>query len=484
MTEKFLRLPEKDARDVLVAELLEEAPGEKNPWSRAEADAATRDARHLAGENAGPARFLPLRARLVLARMKEIAKPEAAPSVLEPAAGPVAFLLGVAAYLAGVMTDRLATTGSVINLLAPPLLAFLLWNLFVYAALLLRLIPAVSRRLRPPVLRGAVAYAMEKFRLPGIRKGSLRTRFWLRWGPLLAHRISLFAARALHGATLLFAVGMMTSIAVRGIGTAYVVGWESTWLADRPDLVASVIHAAYGLLPTGFPGVLPLPDASAIGAMNLATGGSAPASESASWLLRLMGLLAGWVILPRAFLVLLDTLRIRRDRKALAFPVGSDYYRRLLTEPDASRSPELVLLHPRETEVNTFWPAFEREMTELLGGWSVRRIPVSVWEDEPNDVAARVLEGASVERRLVLIQDAAATPEEEVHGAFIRALPKPLHLWLDASSLRSRFGAESPSVRSRLALWETFAHGHGAAPSVVSLDSASEREAAARALLA
>ena len=70
-----VRLSEKDARDVLLAELLETpteaAPGEKPVWTSVDAAAATRDARHLAGERRTPGLFLPLRARLVLARLKE-----------------------------------------------------------------------------------------------------------------------------------------------------------------------------------------------------------------------------------------------------------------------------------------------------------------------------------------------------------------------------------------------------------------------------
>lgn len=50
------------------------------------------------------------------------------------------------------------------------------------------------------------------------------------------------AARAFHLAAAAFAAGLLASIAVRGIGTAYVVGWESTWFADNPNRVAGILR--------------------------------------------------------------------------------------------------------------------------------------------------------------------------------------------------------------------------------------------------
>lgn len=52
-------------------------------------------------------------------------------------------------------------------------------------------------------------------------------------------------------------------MAVRGIGTAYHVGWESTWLADNPEAVHTVLNTIYGHLPF----CPPVPDVSAVAAL-------------------------------------------------------------------------------------------------------------------------------------------------------------------------------------------------------------------------
>ena len=49
-TPKFVHLSESDARDVLFAEMLEKRAGGDGRWSAGTRDAATRDAKRLAGE--------------------------------------------------------------------------------------------------------------------------------------------------------------------------------------------------------------------------------------------------------------------------------------------------------------------------------------------------------------------------------------------------------------------------------------------------
>lgn len=463
-----VRLSEKDARDVLLAELLETptevVPGEKPVWTPADAAAATRDARHLAGERRTPGLFLPLRARLVLARLKE----RRVKTTLEQtgfATTPVLLTLATLGYLAGVLTDRLATTGSVVNLLSPPLLAFFLWNLFVYLLLLVQGASALTGKTVGAPLRSALVRLFEKLHLPGLKKDGLRTRFWARWAPLMTPKLALCAAQALHLATLAFAIGLLTSLAVRGIGTAYVVGWESTWLADRPDIVLGILNATYGLVP----GSLPMPDVEHVRLMNLAEGLSAPLTESTSWLLRLMGLISALVLVPRACLALIATVRIRRREKALPFPVTSPYYRRLLLSDDEARRREVVVLVPESNGKD--WEDVCRRTEALLKARDValKIVPAELWDTTPEAILESVRKEGASERLFWVALDASATPEEEIHGRFLTALSENVVVLLNVSSLFARFGKDAPNVRSRLALWETFAHDHGARSTILDL---------------
>ena len=45
------------------------------------------------------------------------------------------------------------------------------------------------------------------------------------------------AAYLMHLAALAFAFGLIAEIGFRGISTAFVVGWESTWFAQNPEAV-------------------------------------------------------------------------------------------------------------------------------------------------------------------------------------------------------------------------------------------------------
>lgn len=47
-------------------------------------------------------------------------------------------ILGLAALMSGMLTDHLATEGARINLLSPPLLLLIVWNLAVYLLIILK----------------------------------------------------------------------------------------------------------------------------------------------------------------------------------------------------------------------------------------------------------------------------------------------------------------------------------------------------------
>lgn len=291
-TPKFVHLSESDARDVLFAEMLEKRAGGDGRWSAGNRDAATRDAKRLAGEGVCARDFLPLRARLVAARLHEDPANAFGTTSFRRASLALTVILGLAALMSGMLTDHLATEGARINLLSPPLLLLIVWNLAVYLLIILKpLMPSGTSR-RPLSVREFLSRSLLKAAGSSAVSVEAGTALFLpqcRW----------LVARALHIAAILFAAGLLAGMAVRGIGTAYHVGWESTWLADNPEAVHTVLNTIYGHLPF----CPPVPDVSAVAALAF-DAQTASAVDAAPWLLRLMCLLALAIILPRLLLVL------------------------------------------------------------------------------------------------------------------------------------------------------------------------------------
>ena len=438
-TPKFVHLSESDARDVLFAEMLEKRAGGDGRWSAGTRDAATRDAKRLAGEGVCARDFLPLRARLVAARLHEDPANAFGTTSFRRASLALTVILGLAALMSGMLTDHLATEGARINLLSPPLLLLIVWNLAVYLLIILKpLMPSgISRR--PLSVREFLSRSLLKAAGSSAVSVEAGTALFLpqcRW----------LVARALHIAAILFASGLLAGMAVRGIGTAYSAGWESTWFADRPDIIAKLLNALYGWLPSFLPGISALPGEGALSAMNLAAGGSAPGAD---WLARMIWSLFILIILPRAAFAAACLWRARKEARRLRVPLDDGELDRLLQDGK-----------PRTIKTFVVTDASDRALPEIDGPF--RKLIVNPWEAP--DFTTLSDAGISPGDRVLLVLDPTATPEEEVHGALIHALTMRtpnVNLSLDFSQLSTRFSETPERLQSRRALWEHFASENG-----------------------
>ena len=123
------------ARDVVLVRAIETADGAREIWSDADRVWAGRTAAEVVGESASDDAFLGHRATLALQRLatrhpkiKALARGSSARGWLVPVAAGGAFAVGAAGIDIG--------PAHRINLLAPPVLALLVWNLAVFAMLL------------------------------------------------------------------------------------------------------------------------------------------------------------------------------------------------------------------------------------------------------------------------------------------------------------------------------------------------------------
>lgn len=466
-----LHLSADEAAGLLYSEALEAHP--PVDWNATKSAAASRDAYAVAGDSATDKLLLTTRSKLVLSRMRESVPSLRVPQTPEIPAKTlfqvVALGLVLLGFISGALTDRLASDGATLSLLSSPCLLVLAWNIL---AALLALVALCRRGSTAGALTTSIARSLIKVTstlrptryLPASLQKSetaAHVEWFTEWCAVRVPQLAWFIRSALHLAALAFGVGLVVSLLVRGLGTAYVATWESTWFASRPDLVANLVSALYGLVPDIFPGVLPLPDPTAIAAME------APASTAgAPWLARLIWLITLVIILPRALLTVAAILRARYETNHLTVFFPEE--RLTAIREEAQNIPKRTWLIRGADDlpqpvVSDFGNPFDNIVT--VDPWSAPDFP------------ALAQCAISARDAITLSLDPAATPEVEVHGELIRALlskSPSLKLSLDFSRLAQRQALER--LRSRQALWEHFAADAGIPVKVSGMPSEAPKE--------
>ena len=422
-----------------------------------EGRAATEAAWHELGEKASPASVVLNRAEKVIRKARDLGlripeAPEWHPAWLT--AG-----LSVLAFMLGALLEQIAGTGDKINLLSPPLLFLLLWNIVVYLLLFVL-------TLRRPWNKGKSTWARHLF--------SELIRL-LKWYPLkgreqakaLSERLlddyqplfSLWSARAFHLGALCFAIGIVVSTFVRGIGTEWLVGWESTWFLNKPEWVTDIFHLTYGLIPGGSPITLESVEALQFGAAHYAN------TEPALWILRILGFLSIVVIIPRLILVLWGSWKISRAKKRFVLNTQSDYFKAIFKAKNQQGN--LVFIVPTQTKA-AWQPLLETVQGKL--DHSLRQQNFDIWADDFETLKVALMEKAP--SRVMLGWTANMTPEPEVHGKMLSTIaniPHPLG-WSPILLLDTQ-GLDEDHAQTRMAQWKNFAQQYDCQTQAIQLDS-------------
>lgn len=439
--------PESEAIEIVAVRAFETADGSHTLWSDGDRAWASRAAAEVVGEGAADADFLAARARLALGRIGErfpvIPRAVRALRWRPWLAGAIAG----GAFLGGLLVDRIGG-GQRINVLMPPVLALLAWNLVVYLLLAIR--PCLRRAGDPlpgPWRRaiGRLATGLLQPR-PGAELGVAVARLTSDWSRLSTALHGARAARILHLAAALLAAGVLAGFYLRGIALAYQANWESTFLA------AGEVHRllAIALAPGAALSGIPVPTTGEIEAIR------APAGENAARWLHLLGAtVAAVVIVPRLVLALLAWLVERRRSTSLPIDFAEPYFDRLLR--DYRGGPLRLRVVPYSyTLPPDAASGLERVVARALGGNTLLTIgpPVRYGdEDALPDAGTRSGSGD-----LVALFNATATPEREAHGAFLRTLGKHcgatgrVVALVDEGSFLAR-GREAARVEARRAAW-------------------------------
>lgn len=322
-------------------------------------------------------------------------------------------LVLAAAVAGGLAADQIGPAGR-INILAPPMLALIAWNLVVFAVVLVR-----SVRPNPPATSVSAP-------------------------PRAAARIAL----ALHLGAALFAATMLASLYARGLAFEYRAGWDSTFLGARQ------VHSALAVVlgPASAVSGITLPDVAALERLRFSQG---PGENAARWIHLYAWTVLGLVVLPRLLLAARAAFAARRLRT----PPASDAGRIGITAlpygyAGASQRRE----------------ALRSELARLLG----RPVDLHLLENLPlggEDDLARVLPAIAGDEPFVLLFPMAATPERETHGALLRGVRaawprRRLIGCVDSSAFRARLdpGVMSDRLTQRGAAWEALFAQPGLGP--------------------
>ena len=419
-------MTESDARAVLLVRAFEAGPSPD--WSETDGAWATAEARRVEGERAPFERFIVRRAVLACARLAQHdPKVVAVLPALDPrawvgwAALLVAFGLGVASDAIG-PTDR-------INILAPPLLAVLVWNLVVYLVLVLR--PAgASGPLQRWLLRMRSRSAAAA--------SSPLARFAPDWAAASGALYGARFAAVLHAGAAALVLGAFLSLYLRGIAFEYRAGWDSTFLTA--DSVHRLITIVLG--PAAHLSGIDLPDVDQLARLRFSLGSGVNAAPWIHLYAITMGLA---VVLPRTILAAVAVRRARAMTRDFPLALDGDDFARLRRA--LSGEPIEALVLPYSYRLSDSAGVALKTALERITGPNVSLsiappLPQGA-EDEMQDWLGAAAARPKVAALVVALFPLTATPERETHGAFVRALVSRkaarLLVVVDEAEFRRRF---------------------------------------------
>lgn len=457
---------EQDALAVTAVRAIENADRERVLWSDADRAWASRAAAEVVGEGAAPEAFIARRARLALERLRERYPPLGKAVAALQWRRWVGVAIVVLAFMAGVAIDRIGD-GRQINLLAPPVLGLLAWNLAVYLLLLvsplLRVAGAHDFAAGP--LRRAVAWSAGGLdRLPRREaKGPLGagiTSFVSDWSKRAAPVYTARAGRILHCAAAALACGVLTGLYLRGLAFEYRVSWESTFLdATTVHRILSVALAP-GALVTG----VSIPSVEELNAMR--SGAALASANAARWLHLMAATIAVVVILPRLLLGLWAWIVERHRRGRVDVSLAEPYHKRLLR--GFRGGPVQIKVVPYSYRVPPPSLAGLQSIVRRAFGGSASLVvatPVSYGEEDALTAAALPEDAGPT----VALFNLNATPEREAHGSFVSRLQAhagahPLLVLVNESAFAGRDDVDARRLQERRDIWRTLFADRGIEP--------------------
>lgn len=463
------------AREVVMVRAVETMDAQRALWSDEDRDWASRAAAEVVGAGAPSDAFLVRRASLALERLG--ARAATIPRALRAVTWRpwIGFVIVAAAFVIGLAVDRIGPPQRV-NILAFPLLGLIVWNISVYALILLRgLAGFASAKARGlgPIARSVARFARGVPHRLGVgEKEEAMTAalgdFAEAWGrasaPLLAARV----ATVLHAAVFALALGAVVGLYLRGLVFEYRAGWASTFL-DADD-----VHAVLGFFlgPASALTGIPIADAPRLEAIRFAA--DRPGENAAPWIHLYAATIALAVFIPRALLALGTWLNGRRLAASFPLSLADPYFRRLIRMVSGDAAVVRVVPYgyhlPPQGALSL--QAFVRRCFGARADMSIAPTIEFGGEDKLSDDLMPSQPIALVAALFSL----AATPEAENHGVFLDGLvarsgAAPVAAILDEAGFRKRFASQPGRLDDRRSAWRDALTPFGLDPVFVDLES-------------
>jgi len=422
-----MSLTEHQAQQITLVRVLEQTQNNAALWSADDAKEATRASIELVGRKASFGEFVARRAQWALDAINQRA-PDRAIQLRQPRWPFVAGqLLAVLALVAGFMSDLLATNllhPGHINIVELPLLLLIVWNLAFMGWFLLQwLWRLVVRGNRPPgpvtELLGKVR-ASESIRLADKRQAPWLDTFKHDWSQLCGPLNTVRLKMAAHLASMLFTLGALGHLVYRAAFDHYTAGWKTT-LTHTID--ATTVHTliSWVLAPGAYLLALPIPDVQHIERLRMPPS----VGESAElWIWLYVGSVLAWVVIPRLYLVVLNSATRWRMRRAFALPLTSTYFTTLRAAWRGQRIGVSVV--PFRYELTPTLRANLGAMLQRIYG-----LAVDITIDQPIFMGDNAADWKDPVKReghvaVLVIFNLSATAEGDTHGALLQALRKAI----------------------------------------------------------
>ncbi|MBE7523755.1 MAG: DUF2868 domain-containing protein [Burkholderiales bacterium] len=469
-------MDESAAMKVVAVRAVETVDAARKHWTDADRAWASRAAAETVGADASPDAFLARRAALAIERIagRGAALPRALRSLeWRPWVGTA--VVGLA-FALGAFLDQLGGAQRV-DILAPPVLGLLVWNVAVYVAIAVGYVVRFGEPAPPGPLRAGIVRFAGGLGRPRGSAGvnDAVVAFGEDWARRATPLYAMRASRILHFAAAALAAGVLAGLYLRGLALEYRASWESTFL----DAAAVRSIASWTYWPGAALTGIPVPSVEDVAAIR------APAGENAArWLHLMAATVAAVAILPRLLLALAAGL-VERHR-ASRFPLRLDepYFQRLLRGYRGGAARVRVIPYSYAVPAPAA-AGLEAIVARSFGGSAALLVsaPLAYGEDE---ALAAAIEGAAG-NTLVALFSAAATPEREAHGAFLAELAKrrseadALFAIVDEGAWAARFAGEPARIEERRGAWRQLCGEAGVA--VVFVDLANPDLAATDAAL-
>ncbi len=406
------------ARDLVLVRAIETTDAERALWSDAERAWASRAAAEIVTGTARDEDFLVRRALLAReelthrhAALRRAVRVASWPAWVTPTLLAVAFVLSVS-------VDRIGSGGHV-NILAPPVLALLAWNLVVYLLLAARSLQRMLGRrgartgpIREWIVRATGSQPFTRRVAADAPVAAGIAAFVSAWSTLVGGLYAARVARILHVAAIVVAAGVLIGLYVRGLALEYRASWESTFL-DAPqvhDLLRVVL--APGAWLTG----IPVPSTEHIAALRSSVPGAG--ENAATWVHLYAATVTLVIIVPRLLLAIIASGIERRHQQRMPVRIGDPYYRRLLRA--FREGPMRVRVVPYSFNPTPSAADALRALTLRAFGAAELTVAEAVPYGGEDSLAAGLVP-ASADLVLPLF-NATATPETETHGAFLSSI--------------------------------------------------------------